>query len=182
LLFQLPFLYRLGLLPIPRVRRHDEGVKRVYYLMIPALFGVSVSQINLLIDSLMASFLVTGSISWLYYSDRLMEFPLAIFGIALATVMLPDLSKSVARGDMQNYNKTLDWALRWVFLIATPSMLGLIMLAGPILATLFHHGEFGDNDVMMSARSLIAYAFGLLGFVLSISVRLFFPSGYSYPS
>ena len=166
LLFQLPFLYRLGLLPIPRVRRHDEGVKRVYYLMIPALFGVSVSQINLLIDSLMASFLVTGSISWLYYSDRLMEFPLAIFGIALATVMLPDLSKSVARGDMENYNKTLDWALRWVFLIATPSMLGLIMLAGPILATLFHHGEFGDNDVMMSARSLIAYAFGLLGFVL----------------
>jgi putative peptidoglycan lipid II flippase len=166
LLFQLPFLYRLDLLPIPRFSRHDEGVKRVYRLMIPALFGVSVSQINLLIDTLMASFLVTGSISWLYYSDRLMEFPLAIFGIALATVMLPDLSKSVARGDMQNYNKTLDWALRWVFLIATPSMLGLIILASPILTTLFYYGEFSPNDVIMSARSLIAYAFGLLGFVL----------------
>ncbi len=166
LLFQLPFLYRLGLLPIPRFSRHDDGVKRVYRLMIPALFGVSVSQINLLIDTLMASFLVTGSISWLYYSDRLMEFPLAIFGIALATVMLPDLSKSVARGDTQNYNKTLDWALRWVFLIATPSMLGLIILAAPILTTLFYYGEFSSNDVIMSARSLIAYAFGLLGFVL----------------
>ncbi len=166
LLFQLPFLSRLGLLPIPRIRRHDEGVKRVYRLMIPALFGVSVSQVNLLIDTLMASFLVTGSISWLYYSDRLMEFPLAIFGIALATVMLPDLSKSVARGDMQKYNQTLNWALRWVFLIATPSMLGLMILAAPILATLFHNGAFGEHDVMMTARSLIAYAFGLLGFVL----------------
>lgn len=166
LAFQLPFLYRLHLLPRPRYKKKEEGVKRIYRLMIPALFGVSVTQINLLIDTLMASFLVTGSISWLYYSDRLMEFPLAIFGIALATVMLPDLSKSVARGDNDSYNKTLDWALRWVFLIATPSMLGLVILAGPILATLFYNGEFGNNDVMMSARSLIAYALGLVGFVL----------------
>jgi len=166
LAFQLPFLYRLHLLPRPRYQKKEEGVQRIYRLMIPALFGVSVTQINLLIDTLMASFLVTGSISWLYYSDRLMEFPLAIFGIALATVMLPDLSKSVARGDKESYNKTLDWALRWVFLIATPSMLGLVILAGPILATLFYNGEFGNNDVMMSARSLIAYALGLVGFVL----------------
>ncbi|MDM8558208.1 murein biosynthesis integral membrane protein MurJ [Candidatus Parabeggiatoa sp. HSG14] len=164
--FQLPFLYRLDLLPKPRFNWHDPGVKRVYRLMIPALFGVSVSQINLLIDTLMASFLITGSVSWLYYSDRLMEFPLAMFGIALATVMLPDLSKAVARGDMRNYNNTLDWALRWVFVVAAPSMMGLIILAVPILATLFHHGEFSDNDVMMTARSLVAYAFGLLGFVL----------------
>jgi putative peptidoglycan lipid II flippase len=166
LVFQLPFLSRLHLLPRPRYKKNEEGVKRIYHLMIPALFGVSVTQINLLIDTLMASFLVTGSISWLYYSDRLMEFPLAIFGIALATVMLPDLSKSVARGDNESYNKTLDWALRWVFLIAIPSMLGLVILAGPILATLFYNGEFGNNDVMMSARSLIAYAIGLVGFVL----------------
>ncbi len=121
LLFQLPFLYRLHLLPKPCFNRRDEGVRRIYRLMIPALFGVSVSQINLLIDTLMASFLITGSVSWLYYSDRLMEFPLAIFGLALATVMLPDLSKSVARGDTDKYNNTLDWALRWVFLIAVPS-------------------------------------------------------------
>jgi len=166
LAFQLPFLHRLHLLPKPRFKRHDEGVSRIYRLMLPALFGVSVSQINLLIDTLMASFLVTGSISWLYYSDRLMEFPLAIFGLALATVMLPDLSKSVARGDMQTYSKTLDWALRWIFLIVVPSMLGLIVLAAPILTTLFHNGEFSDNDVIRSSHSLIAYSVGLVGFVL----------------
>ncbi len=166
LVFQLPFLHRLHLLPRPRFNRHDKGVKRVYRLMIPALFGVSVSQINLLIDTLMASFLVTGSVSWLYYSDRLMEFPLGIFGLALATVMLPDLSKSVAKNDMQNFNKTLDWALRWVFLIAIPSMLGLIILAEPMLTTLFHNEKFGEHEVIMTARSLIAYAIGLVGFVL----------------
>ncbi len=166
LAFQLPFLYRLHLLPKPKYKKKDEGVGRIYKLMLPALFGVAVTQINLLIDTLMASFLITGSISWLYYSDRLMEFPLAIFGIALATVMLPDLSKSVARGDNESYNKTLDWALRWVFLIAVPSMLGLVILAAPILATLFYNGEFGKTDVLMSARSLIAYALGLVGFVL----------------
>lgn len=165
LLFQIPFLFRLRLLPKPRIDRRNEGVRQIYRLMIPALFGVSVSQINLLIDTLMASFLVTGSISWLYYSDRLMEFPLAVFGLALATVMLPDLSKSVARGDMQKYSNTLDWALRWVFLIGVPSMLGLIVLAGPMLTTLFHYGEFSDQDVVMTSRSLVAYALGLLGFI-----------------
>jgi len=166
LAFQLPFLHRLHLLPKPRFKRHHEGVSRIYRLMLPALFGVSVSQINLLIDTLMASFLVTGSISWLYYSDRLMEFPLAIFGLALATVMLPDLSKSVARGDMQTYSKTLDWALRWLFLIVIPSMLGLIVLAAPILTTLFHNGEFSGDDVIRTSHSLIAYSVGLIGFVL----------------
>ncbi|MEK8021646.1 MAG: murein biosynthesis integral membrane protein MurJ [Candidatus Parabeggiatoa sp.] len=166
LAFQLPFLYRLKLLPKPRFNRHDEGVKRIHHLMIPALFGVSVSQINLLVDTLMASFLMTGSVSWLYYSDRLMEFPVGVFGIALATVMLPNLSKSVARGDLRDYNNTLDWALRWVFLIGMPSMLGLITLSGPMLTTLFHNGAFSDHDVMMTARSLVAYALGLLGFVL----------------
>lgn len=165
--FQLPFLARINLLPKPRFKK-DEGVTRVYKLMIPALFGVSVSQINLLVDTLMASFLVTGSISWLYYSDRLMEFPVGIFGLALATVMLPDLSKSVARGDMSKYNNTLDWALRWVFVIGVPSMLGLVLLSSPILTTLFYSGsgEFTENDVIMTAHSLMAYSLGLLGFVL----------------
>jgi len=165
LLFLLPFLKRLNLLPRPHFQR-DSGVKRIYKLMLPALFGVSVSQINLLIDTLMASFLVTGSVSWLYYSDRLMEFPVGVFGLALATVMLPNLSKSVARGDMQSFSNTLDWALRWVFIVATPATIGLLILAGPILATLFHHGEFTAHDVMKSSASLVAYSFGLLGFVL----------------
>ncbi|MDM8564810.1 murein biosynthesis integral membrane protein MurJ [Candidatus Halobeggiatoa sp. HSG11] len=166
LTFQLPFLYRLQLLPKPRFNRHDEGVKRIHHLMIPALFGVSVSQINLLMDTLMASFLVTGSVSWLYYSDRLMEFPVGVFGLALATVMLPNLSRAIARDDINNYNCTLDWSLRWVFLIATPSMCGLMILAGPILITLFYGGEFTDSDIIKTSHSLMAYAIGLLGFIL----------------
>ncbi len=164
--FQLPFLHRLKLLPRPRFNRHDKGVKHIHRLMLPALFGVSVSQINLLMDTLMASFLVTGSISWLYYSDRLMEFPVGVFGLALATVMLPNLSKAIARGDIDSYNNTLDWALRWVFLIATPAMFGLMVLAGPILTTLFHGGEFKDSDIIMTTYSLMAYSIGLLGFIL----------------
>ena len=163
---QLPFLYRLHLLPKPQFNWHDEGVKRILHLMLPALFGVSVSQINLLIDTLMASFLVTGSVSWLYYSDRIMEFPVGVFGLALATVTLPNLSKAVARQDMSTYNRTLDWALRWVILIATPAMIGLITLAPPILITLFYRGAFGESDVVMTTRSLTAYAVGLVGFVL----------------
>jgi putative peptidoglycan lipid II flippase len=154
------------LLPKPQLNWHDEGVKRILHLMIPALFGVSVSQINLLIDTLMASFLVTGSVSWLYYSDRIMEFPVGVFGLALATVTLPNLSKSVARHDFSSYNRTLDWALRWVILIATPAMIGLITLAQPILMTLFYRGAFGENDVIMTTWSLTAYAVGLPGFVL----------------
>jgi putative peptidoglycan lipid II flippase len=163
---QLPFLYRLHLLPKPQFNWHDEGVKRILHLMLPALFGVSVSQINLLIDTLMASFLVTGSVSWLYYSDRIMEFPVGVFGLALATVMLPNLSKSVARQDMSTYNRTLDWALRWVVIIAMPAMIGLITLAQPILITLFYRGAFSESDVIMTTQSLTAYAVGLVGFVL----------------
>ncbi|MBE9561876.1 MAG: murein biosynthesis integral membrane protein MurJ [Proteobacteria bacterium] len=166
LTFQLPFLYRLKLLPRPRFNRHDKGVKHIHRLMIPALFGVSVSQINLLMDTLMASFLVTGSVSWLYYSDRLMEFPVGVFGLALATVMLPNLSRAIARDDIDNYNCTLDWSLRWVFLIATPAMCGLIILAGPILTTLFYGGEFTANDIIKTSYSLMTYAIGLLGFIL----------------
>lgn len=166
LAFQIPFLHRLHLLSKPRFHWNDEGVTKVRQLMIPAIFGVSVSQINLLIDTLLASFLATGSVSWLYYSDRLIEFPLGVFGLALSTVTLPTLSKSVAQGDMQTYANTLDWALRWVFLIVIPSTLGLMVLAGPILATLFHSGQFTDHDVLMTTRSLIAYTLGLVGFVL----------------
>lgn len=174
LLFQVPFLLRLKLLPRPVPDRHYAGVKKIIMLMIPTLFAVSVSQINLIIDLLIASFLQTGSISWLYYSDRLMEFPLGVFGVALATVILPDLSKEFARGSIEKFSRMLDWALRWTILITVPAALGLMLMSGPLLTTLFQYGEFSQRDVTMATRSLIAYAFGLSGFVL-IKV---FASGY----
>ena len=165
LLFQLPFLSRLHLLPRPRFSFKHEGVIRVRNLMIPALFGVSVSQINLLIDTLMASFLVTGSVTWLYYSDRLMEFPVGVFGMALATVILPNLSKRIAQGEHEKFVLTLDWALRWTFIVVIPATVGLIVMAQPILTTLFHKGEFDQQDVIMTTRSLITYTVGMLGFI-----------------
>ena len=164
--FQIPFLLRLGLLPRPRFNLKHEGVSRIHRLMLPALFGVSVSQINLLFDTLLASFLITGSVSWLYYSDRLMEFPVGVFGLALATVILPNLSKLVAKQDHESFEATLDWALRWVFLIGVPCTFGLATLAVPMLTTLFYGGEFSQLDITQASRSLIAYSVGLTGFVL----------------
>lgn len=166
LAFQLPFLARLGLLAWPRPAPRDPGVRRIVRLMGPALFGASVTQINLLVDTLIASFLVAGSISWLYYADRLVEFPLGVFGIALATVVLPQLARHHAAGRADAYGATLDWALRWVALITVPAAAGLAALAGPMLATLFQYRAFGGQDVEMAARALVAYAAGLPGFVL----------------
>ena len=166
LAFQLPFLARMGLLSWPRWGWQDSGVKRILTLMLPAIFGSSVAQINLLFDTIIASFLITGSVSWLYYSDRLVEFPLGVFGIALATVILPSLSQRHAEANPQAFSRTLDWALRWVLLIGVPASIGLIALAGPMLATLFQYGEFTSNDVHMASLSLMAYSLGLLGFML----------------
>lgn len=166
LLFQFPSLSALGMLSRPRWGWKDEGVRRILKLMLPAIFGSSVAQINLLFDTIIASFLVSGSVSWLYYSDRLVEFPLGVFGIALATVILPSLSKKHAEADPLAFTRTLDWGLRWVFLIGTPASLGLILLAGPMLATLFQYGEFSVHSVEMAALSLMAYGVGLLGFML----------------
>ncbi|MBF2760124.1 MAG: murein biosynthesis integral membrane protein MurJ [Ectothiorhodospiraceae bacterium AqS1] len=166
LAFQFPFLAAIGMFVRPRLRRAHEGVGRVIKLMIPAIFGVSVSQINLLVDTIIASFLVTGSVSWLYFSDRMMEFPLGIFGIALATVILPHLSRQHARtSDPTDFSNTLDWALRLVLVIATPAAVGLAMLSFPIIASLFHYGAFTDYDVQMTVRSLIAFSAGLIAFV-----------------
>ena len=165
LAFQFPFLAALGMLVRPRLRRAHEGVARVISLIVPAVFGVSVSQINLLVDTVIASFLVTGSVSWLYFSDRMMEFPLGVFGIALATVILPYLSRQHAAASPEAFSDTLDWALRLVVLLATPAAVGLGVLAAPILTTLFHYGEFSAHDVDMAARSLLAFAAGLLAFV-----------------
>lgn len=166
LLFQIPFLLRLKLLPRPALGRDGEGVGRILKLMVPTLFGVSVTQINLLVDTQVASFLVSGSISWLYYSDRMVEFPLGVFGIALATVILPSLSAEHARQSAEGYAATLDWALRWVFLISVPAAAGLVLLAGPSLATLFQYQAFSAYDVDMASLSLIAFATGLPGYVL----------------
>jgi putative peptidoglycan lipid II flippase len=166
LAFQLPFLKRLGLLAWPRLSRAHEGVRRIVRLMLPAAFGASVAQINLLVDTLIASFLVTGSVSWLYYSDRMVEFPLGVFAIAMATVILPSLSKHHAEQADDAFSDTLDWALRWVAIVATPSALGLALLAEPILTTLFQYGAFSTRDVHMASLSLMAYSIGLLGFML----------------
>jgi putative peptidoglycan lipid II flippase len=166
LLFMLPALARARMLPRPKWGWSDEGVRRIARLMTPAIFGSSVAQINILFDTLLASFLVTGSISWLYYSDRLMEFPLGVFGIALATVILPNLSRQFAADSMERFSSMLDWALRMVLLIAAPAAVGLFVLAGPALTTIFYGGRFGVTDVEMATLSLMAYSFGLLGFTL----------------
>ena len=166
LFFQLPFLMRLGLLPRPRIDYRHEGVSRILKLMAPALFGVSVSQINLLLDTVLASFLQTGSVSWLYYSDRLSELPLGVFGIAIATVILPSLSRKHAAASADQFAATLDWAVRAVLLIGVPAALALALLAEPLIATLFYYGEVTDRDVAMSAQSLRAYSAGLLAFML----------------
>ncbi len=176
LLFQLPFLLRLRLLPRPRLALHDEGVRRVFRLMIPGMFGVSVSQINLLVDTLLASFLVTGSVSWLYYSDRLMEFPVGVFGVALGTVILPSLSVKHVRASRQAFSHTLDWAIRLVLLVGFPASVALMVLGGPMLTTLFRYGAFRAHDVVMASRSLTAFAFGVTGFLL---IRVLAPGYYS---
>lgn len=164
--FLVPSLARLRLVPRPRWGWDHPGVRRILNLMLPGLFGSSVAQVSILLDTLIASFLVTGSISWLYYADRLMEFPLGVFGIALATVILPNLSRQHANGDSDQFGRTLDWALRLVVLIATPASVGIALLAAPMLATLFYGGRFTAEDVQMAALCLVPYALGLLGFTL----------------
>jgi len=166
LLFQLPFLARLSLMPVPRMAWRDPGVRRILRLMAPAMFGVSVSQINLLLDTVLASVLQTGSVAWLYYSDRLTELPLGVFAIAIGTVILPSLSGKHAGDDSRAFQRTLDWALRLVLLIGVPAALALAVIAEPLLATLFRHGEFTANDVLRSAESLRAYSAGLVAFML----------------
>lgn len=166
LAFQFPFLKAMGYWPKPRIVWHDPGVKRLLLLMSPALLGVSVNQLNLMLSSIFASFLAPGSVSWLYYAERLMEFPLGGFGVALGTVVLPRLSQHHAKSETAAFSKTVDFGLRWVLLIGFPSSLGLILLAGPLLATLFQSGCFSGEDVVASRLALVAYAPGIIGFML----------------
>jgi len=176
LLIQAPALMRLGLMPRPRWGWRHSGVRRIIKLMIPTLFGSSVAQVNLLIDSIIATFLVTGSVSWLYYSDRLLEFPLGVLGIALATVILPNLSQKHAQASTAEFSATLDWALRLAVIITVPAAVGLVILAAPILITLFQYDAFTPDDVRMSAYSLVAYSAGLPAF---IAVKVLAPGYYA---
>jgi putative peptidoglycan lipid II flippase len=180
LAFQIPFLRQLNLLPRPRLNLRDPGVRRTVRLMGPALFGASVGQLNLLLNTILASFLVSGSISWLYYSDRLLEFPMGVLGVALGTVILPRLSRRHAAEDPAAFSDTLDWGLRWLLLLGVPAAVGLLVLAGPIIATLFYAAEpgaqFGANDARMTAHSLMAFALGLVGF---IGVKVLAPGYYA---
>ncbi|HZR02144.1 MAG TPA: murein biosynthesis integral membrane protein MurJ [Burkholderiales bacterium] len=176
LAFQLPHLKRMGLLPRFRLTFGDAGVWRILRLMGPAIFGVSIGQISLLINTIFASFLVTGSVSWLYYADRLMEFPTGVLGVALGTILLPSLSRSFAEKTGAEYSRLLDWGLRLTLLLALPSALALAILAVPLVATLFHHGAFDAHDVTMSSQALVAYSVGLVGLIL---VKVLAPGFYA---
>jgi putative peptidoglycan lipid II flippase len=176
LAFQLPFLARIGMLPRWRLRLAHPGLGRVLKLMAPALFGVSVSQLSLLINTVFASFLVSGSVSWLYYADRLMEFPAGVLGVAVGTILLPSLSKFHAEGAPGEYSRLLDWGLRVTLLLALPAAAALAVLAIPLIATLFHYGAFGAEDAWMTRRALIAYSVGLVGMIL---VKILAPGFYA---
>lgn len=173
---QVPALIRLGLMPRPRWGWKDSAVHKILRLMIPTLLGSSVAQVNLLVDSVLATFLISGSVTWLYYSDRLLEFPLGVFGVALATVILPNLSRKFSLQSSQAFSGTLDWALRLAIIITIPAAVGLVVLARPILITMFQYDAFLAHDVEMTALSLSAYALGLPAF---IAVKVLAPGYYA---
>jgi putative peptidoglycan lipid II flippase len=176
LAFQVPFLVRLGLLPRWRLDFRHPGVRRVLLLMLPAAFGVSVSQLSLLLNQIFASFLPTGSVSWLYYADRLMELPAGVLGVAVGTILLPSLSKSHAVADTAEYSRLLDWGLRVTVLLAAPSAVALAVLALPLVTMLFQYGRFGVGDAWMTQQALVAYSVGLVGMIL---VKILAPGFYA---
>lgn len=173
---QVPALKRIGMLPRFRLDWQDEGVRRILKLMAPAVLGVSVSQVSLLINTVFASFLQSGSVSWLYYADRLMEFPSGLLGAALGTILLPSLAKYHADGKHEEYGHLLDWGLRLCLLLTLPAALALAVLGVPLVATLFHHGAFTGGDVFHTREALAAYAVGLTGLIL---VKVLAPGFYA---
>lgn len=166
LLFQIPFLYHRKLLVKPSLMMSDPGVKRVLKLMVPALFGVSIAQINLLIDTVFASFLHVGSVTWLFYTDRLTDFPLGVFGVAIATVILPHLSRRHAEESSHHFSRALDWGLRLLLLIGLPSGIGLAFFAMPLIASCFGYGHFMAFDIAQTQKSLITLGLGVPAFML----------------
>ncbi len=176
LAFQIPFLKKINMLPGIRFSLKDEGMRRVFRQMGPAIFGVSIAQISLIINTIFASFLVAGSVSWLYYADRLMEFPVGMLGAALGTILLPSLSKCHANKDLAEYSRLLDWGLRLTIMLTLPAALALGMIAVPLLSTMFQRGEFVANDVLMTSHALIGYSIGLIGMLL---VKILAPGFYA---
>jgi putative peptidoglycan lipid II flippase len=176
LAFQVPFLLRLGLLPRWRLDFSHPGLRRVLLLMLPAAFGVSVSQISLVLNQIFASFLPTGSVSWLYYADRLMELPAGVLGVAVGTILLPSLSKYHATANTAEYSRLLDWGLRITVLLAVPAAAALAVLALPLIAMLFKYGRFGVEDAWMTRQALVAYSVGLVGMIL---VKILAPGFYA---
>lgn len=174
--FLLPILAKNRLLLMPRLVLRDKGVRRVMSLLLPSLFGVSIVQIGLFINTFFASFLPTGSISWLYYADRLTFFPLGIFGVALSTVVLPYLSAQHTQGQGESFNATLDWAIRCILVISLPAAIGLFILAHPVVEILFKHGLFTERDVLMTTYSVMAFALGIPGFM---AVKIFVSAFYA---
>lgn len=176
LLYQLPHLKKIGMLVLPRLNLRDSGVWRVLKQMLPAILGVSVSQISLIINTIFASFLVAGSVSWMYYADRLMELPSGVLGVALGTILLPTLAKTYANRDRHEYSRILDWGLRLCFLLVLPCTLAMAILAEPLTVALFQYGKFSAFDAAMTQRALIAYSVGLLAIIL---VKVLAPGFYA---
>ncbi|WP_148714597.1 murein biosynthesis integral membrane protein MurJ [Chitinolyticbacter meiyuanensis] len=176
LVWQFPALKEIGMLVLPRVKWRDPGVWRVMRKMGPALLGVSVGQISLLINTAFASFLVSGSVSWMYYADRLMEFPSGVLGVALGTILLPSLSKTYASNDGAEYSRLLDWGLRLALLLALPSAVALAVIAEPLTISLFQYGAFTAHDAAMTQQALVAYSVGLVGLIM---VKILAPGFYA---
>jgi putative peptidoglycan lipid II flippase len=176
LALQVPALARIGMLPRPQLAFSDPGVRRILTLMGPAVLGVSVAQVSLLINTIIASFLGDGRVSWLYYADRLMEFPTGLLGVALGTILLPSLSKYHAQSSGDEYSKLLDWGLRLTLILTAPAAVALALLSVPLVTTLFNYGHFGELDVWMTRQALVAYSIGLLGLIL---VKVLAPGFYA---
>ncbi|MES2820560.1 MAG: murein biosynthesis integral membrane protein MurJ [Pseudomonadota bacterium] len=176
LLYQLPHLKKIGMLVLPRLNLRDAGVWRVLRQMGPAILGVSVSQISLIINTVFASFLVAGSVSWMYYADRLMELPSGVLGVALGTILLPVLSKTFANKDVPEFSRVLDWGLRLCLMLVLPCAMALALLAEPLTVSLFQYGRFSAHDAQMTQLALIAYSVGLTGILL---IKVLAPGFYA---
>lgn len=174
--YQLPYLSKIGMLVMPRFTLRNIGVLRVIHQMWPAIIGVSVTQISLIINTIFASCLGSGSVSWMYYADRIIEFPSGMLGVALGTILLPSLAKNFSSGNKNEYSQLMDWGLRLCFLLALPSAIALCILAKPLTVTLFQYGKFSGLDAAMTQRALVAYSAGLMG---SILVKVLAPGFYA---
>ena len=176
LFFQIPFLKQIGCIPKFNLDIKDKGVWRILKLMGPAVIGVSIMQISLLINTIFASFLASGSVSWLYYADRLMEFPAGVLGVALSTILLPNLSKSFSKKKTGDYSELINWGLRFGILLAVPAAIALAILAIPLISTLFYYGAFTKTDILMTQYALVAYSIGLVGLIL---IKILAPAFYA---